>query len=105
MEKIDLQAVAALPEQAQSCLKGFKKNTYAASFETYMDENRALWDSFHALFSSAEDITGTAGEVADCLVKTVEEERSDRQRTIAAGYQSLYGILCFSGHPILSGIS
>lgn len=82
MEKIDLQAVAALPEQAQSCLKGFKKNTYAASFETYMDENRALWDSFHALFSSAEDITGTAGEVADCLVKTVEEALADKKGRI-----------------------
>ncbi|MCM1038529.1 MAG: hypothetical protein NC434_04335 [Ruminococcus sp.] len=73
MVQIDLQAVAALPEQAQARLKGFKKNTYEASFEAFMEDNRTLWDSFHALFMQEEDITQTAQEVAGTLADAVAE--------------------------------
>lgn len=73
MVQIDLKAVAALPGQAEARLKGFKKNTYEAAFDAYMDENRTLWDSLHTLFAQEEDITQTAEEVAACLVNAVEE--------------------------------
>lgn len=72
MVQIDLKAVAALPGQAEVRLKGFKKNTYKTSFDTYLEENKPLWDSFHALFMQEEDISQTAKEVADTLAGAAE---------------------------------
>lgn len=72
MVQIDLNAVAALPEQADARLKGFKKNTYEASFDAFLEENKPLWDSFHTLFTQDNDISQTAQEVADALAGAAE---------------------------------
>ena len=79
MVQIDLKAVSALPEQAEIRLEGFKKNTYEAAFDAYMEDNRALWDSFHALFMQDEEITQTAEEVAAHLVSAVERLVSEQK--------------------------
>ena len=79
MVQIDFKAVAALPEQTETRLKDFKKNTYEDSFDAYMEENKVLWDSFHELFTQEEDITQTAQEVASCLVHAVEAIVSEQK--------------------------
>lgn len=67
MEQIEMTAVAALLEQREEKLKRFKKNTYEASFEEFMEENHTLWTSFRRLFEQEEEPVEEEKAVAECL--------------------------------------
>lgn len=88
MEQINLTAAAGLFEQQQSRIKEFRKDTYAASFESFMEENRELWDSFRTLFAKEEEPVQTEEEVAACLIKRAQEllegekKRIDREEKL-----------------------
>lgn len=74
MEEIDLAAVAALLEQGDNRLKGFRKETYDDSFEAYIEENHVVWAAFRRLFAKEEPLREEeASEVAACLVNKMQE--------------------------------
>lgn len=73
MEKIDLGAVAALLEQEEKWIQEFGRDTYAASFEEYLAENRELWNSFRQLFREETNDEETENAVADVLVNKAKE--------------------------------
>ncbi|MDE7016782.1 MAG: hypothetical protein K2P65_04270 [Lachnospiraceae bacterium] len=73
MEQIELTAVAALLDQTQKWLKGFRKETYADSFEAFMEENRELWVSFRRLFLKKEESLQAQEAVAVALTTKMQE--------------------------------
>lgn len=70
--EIDLEAVASLLEQGDSRLKGFRKETYADSFDAYIEENNSIWTAFRRLFAKEESVQEEEA-VASCLVKRMQE--------------------------------
>ncbi|MBQ6807367.1 MAG: hypothetical protein IJO97_08060 [Lachnospiraceae bacterium] len=72
MSKIDLQAVAALLEQEEQRVEEFGRDTYASSFEAFLDNNKELWDSFRRLFLEEMNDEETEKAVADALIEKAQ---------------------------------
>ncbi|MBO5207872.1 MAG: hypothetical protein J6B68_00855 [Lachnospiraceae bacterium] len=73
MSKIDLEAVAALLDQEELRVKEFGRDTYADSFETFLEDNKELWDSFRRLFQEENNDEETEKAVADALVQRAQK--------------------------------
>lgn len=72
MSKIDLEAVAALLDQEEQRVRDFNRDTYADSFEKFMEENEELWNGFRRLFQEESNDVETEKAVADALVKKTQ---------------------------------
>lgn len=81
MGQIDLTAVAGLLEQ-QSRIREFRKNTYADSFESFMEENKEVWSSFRQLFAQEEEPVQTEEDVAECLVRQAQEMIAEEKKRV-----------------------
>lgn len=73
MEQIDLKAVADLLEQTQNWLRGFRKETYADSFTSFIEENNKLWMDLRILFAKKEESVQTQEAVALALTTKMQE--------------------------------
>lgn len=67
MEQFDINAMADLLDQESRWVNEFGRATYEKSFETYLDENYAVWESLRRLFLSEEDIEAVSFEVAKAV--------------------------------------
>lgn len=67
MEQFDINAMADLLDQESRWVKEFGRATYEGSFETYLDENYAVWESLRRLFISEADIEAVSHEVAEVV--------------------------------------
>lgn len=76
MDKIALNQVAAILEQADFRIAEFKRDTYEESFGKYLEDNASV---FHLLNNigeetlSSEEQDQERAQVADCLVRKAEE--------------------------------
>lgn len=67
MEQFDINAMADLLDQESRWVNLFRRETYEGSFETYLDENYAVWEGLRRLFISEEDIGTISSEVAEAV--------------------------------------
>lgn len=83
MEQFDINAMADLLDQESRWVNEFRKETYERSFETYLDENNAVWESLRRLFLSDADIEAVSSEVAEVVSAKAQrliEEQKNRAR-------------------------
>ncbi len=73
MEKIDSNALKALLEQEKKWTSKFSRETYAASFAEFQEENSELWNSFRVLFREETNDTEAENAVALALVERAKE--------------------------------
>lgn len=79
MEQFDINAMANLLDQESRWVSEFGRETYEGSFETYLDENCAVWESLRRLFISEADIEAVSSEAAEVVSakakRLIEEQK------------------------------
>lgn len=81
MEQFDVNAMADLLDQESRWVSEFGRETYEGSFESYLDENYAVWESLRRLFISEADIEVISSEVAEAVSAKAQgliEEQKNR---------------------------
>lgn len=74
MDKSELDQIADLLEQAPARISEFKKETYEASFQKYVEDNVHVWSMLADIWSGKQDSEQDRIQVADCLVDMAQEK-------------------------------
>lgn len=74
MDKKELDQIAEMLEQASERIKEFKKETYEASFQRYLQDNAHIWRMLADIWEGNNPPQEQNGEeAADCLVSKAQE--------------------------------